>query len=58
MKISMGGVHPRATLRRMGWIDRGEETKSTLQLYSRTEAEVLYSLAWCLEDRRLQAYSL
>ena len=24
MKTSMGGVHPRATLRRMGWIDRGE----------------------------------
>ena len=24
MKTSMGGVHPRATLRRMGWIDRGD----------------------------------
>ena len=24
MKTSMGGVHPRATLRRLGWIDRGK----------------------------------
>ena len=25
MKTSMGGVHPRANLRRMGWIDRAQD---------------------------------
>ena len=34
MKISMGDVHPRASMRRMGWFDRGLRSYFTINSQS------------------------